>query len=452
MSDIPRNPVIRTAKLAGLPLALAGRATLGLGRRLGGRPAELVAAELQERTAEQLFRVLGGLKGGAMKLGQALSIFESALPEDIARPYRAALTKLQDAAPPMSSATMRAVLGRELGQGWADLFREFDEQPTAAASIGQVHRAVWHDGRDVAVKVQYPGAGAALMSDFKQLERLARLFAPLSVVRDVQPLVEELRDRVADELDYTLEARTQDTFAVEFAGDADFAVPRVVHQVQRVLVTEWMDGVPLADVIDCGTPEERNRAGLLMARFLLAGPARAGIVHADTHPGNFRLLRDDDPPGRWRLGVLDFGAADHLPDGLLGLVGTVLRQAIDNDLDGAVELLRTDGFVKPGFALDAEVLEDYLRAALEPAAAEEFAFSRAWMRAQAARFADPRSSAYQVGTQLRLPPAYLMIHRAAMSTIGVLCQLEAEVRLRDELVRWMPGFDPGKPPLGHTGA
>ncbi|MGW8366880.1 ABC1 kinase family protein [Streptomyces wedmorensis] len=445
MSDLPRKAVTRTAKLAALPLGFAGRATWGLGKRIGGRSAELVARELQQRTAEQLFKVLGELKGGAMKFGQALSVFESALPEEVAGPYRAALTKLQDAAPPMPTRTVHAVLEERLGAEWRELFLEFEDKPAAAASIGQVHRAVWHDGREVAVKVQYPGAGEALLSDLAQLSRFARLLGPLIPGMDIKPLITEMRDRVSEELDYALEAEAQQKHAEEFADDPDVVVPAVVHRAEQILVTEWMDGIPLAEVIADGTEAQRNRAGQLLARFLFSGPARTGLLHADPHPGNFRLLpgaAEDDDPETWRLGVLDFGTVDRLPGGLPETIGTCLRMTLAGDAETVYELLRAEGFVKETVALDPDAVLAYLLPIIEPAEVEAFEFSRGWMRAQAARVADPRSPAHQLGKQLNLPPSYLLIHRVTLSTIGVLCQLNATVRLRDELHHWLPGFQP----------
>src|SRR6266700_7944123 len=236
MSDLPRRAVTRTAKLATLPVGLAGRTALGLGRRLGGRPAELVAQEIQQRTAEQIFRVLGELKGGALKLGQALSIFEAALPPEIAGPYRATLTMLQESAPPLPASTVHKVLAADLGDNWRDSFSDFDDRPAAAASIGQVHRAEWRDGRPVAVKIQYPGAGKALISDFTQLSRIGRLFSVFLPGLEVKPLLDELRNRVAEELDYRLEATSQEAFAVASAGDPDVSVPHVVTATDHVLV------------------------------------------------------------------------------------------------------------------------------------------------------------------------------------------------------------------------
>ncbi|MFC1412046.1 ABC1 kinase family protein [Streptacidiphilus sp. N1-12] len=440
MSDLPRKAVVRTAKLAALPLGFAGRATLGLGKRLGGRPAEEVTAELQQRTADQLFATLGSLKGGAMKFGQALSVFEAALPEEVAGPYRAALTKLQEAAPPMPAASVHAALAERLGSDWRDLFQEFEDKPAAAASIGQVHRAVWHDGRTVAVKVQYPGAGAALLSDLTQLGRVARLIGPLIPGLDVKPLINELRNRVTEELDYALEAQAQRVHAEEFADDWDISVPRVVAQGDQVLVTEWMEGIPLSEVISEGTREQRDRAGQLLARFLFAGPARTGLLHADPHPGNFRLLVDEGPAEGWRLGVLDFGTVDRLPEGLPLPIGTALRMALSDDAAGVLDMLRQEGFVKPGISLDPAAVLDYLLPIIEPAAVDDFHFTRSWMRAQAARVGDPRSPAYALGRQLNLPPSYLLIHRVTLSTIGVLCQLDANAQLRAELLEWLPGF------------
>jgi predicted unusual protein kinase regulating ubiquinone biosynthesis (AarF/ABC1/UbiB family) len=446
MSDLPRKAVTRTAKLAALPLGFAGRTAWGLGKRIGGKSAEIVGRELQQRTAEQLFKVLGELKGGAMKFGQALSVFESALPEEVAGPYRAALTKLQEAAPPMPTRTVHGVLVERLGEDWRELFLEFEDKPSAAASIGQVHRAVWHDGRPVAVKVQYPGAGEALLSDLNQLGRFARLLGPLIPGMDIKPLISELRDRVSEELDYELEARAQREHAAEFADDPDVVVPDVVHQCDQVLVTEWMDGIPMAEIISAGTPEQRNRAGQLLARFLFSGPARTGLLHADPHPGNFRLLPAEPAGGKeagegpWRLGVLDFGTVDRLPGGLPSTIGDALRMTLEGDADAVYGMLCDEGFVKEDIELDPGAVLDYLVPIIEPALAEEFTFTRGWLRQQAGRIADVRSPAHQLGKQLNLPPAYLLIHRVTLSTIGVLCQLGATVRLRDELEAWLPGF------------
>jgi predicted unusual protein kinase regulating ubiquinone biosynthesis (AarF/ABC1/UbiB family) len=434
VSDIPRRAVTRSVKLAGLPLGVAGRATLGLGKRLGGRPAEAVAAELQARTAEQLFQVLGQLKGGAMKMGQALSVFEAALPEDIAAPYRVALTKLQESAPPLPARTVHAVLAKELGAGWRGRFQSFDDVPAAAASIGQVHRAVWADGRAVAVKIQYPGAGPALLGDLKQLSRLARLFSSLTPGLDIKPLLAELETRVAEELDYRLEAESQMTFAEAYEGDEEIVVPIVVDGSERVLVTEWMEGVPLSQIIATGTQEERDRASLLLARFLFSGPVLAGLLHADPHPGNFRLLPDG------RLGVIDFGAVDRLPEGSPEPIGRVARLALAGEAEQVLEVLREEGFVRGSIDIDAHELLDYLLPLLDPIREPEFQFSRPWLRAQAIRLGDPRSPAAALGRQLNLPPAYLLIHRVTMGTIGVLCQLGGTADYRTEMERWQPGF------------
>ena len=439
MSDLPRHAVTRSARLARLPVGYAGRTALGRGKRLGGRPAELVNQEIQQRTAAQVFRVLGELKGGAMKLGQALSVFEAALPAEIAGPYRATLTRLQESAPPLPAGAMHKVLAGDMGEGWRASFAEFGDEPAAAASIGQVHRAVWHDGRQVAVKIQYPGAGRALMSDFSQLSRFARLFGGLMPGLDAKPLLAELRDRVAEELDYRREAAAQQAFAAFYAGDADVCVPGVVAVSDHVLVSEWVDGVPLAAIIAGGTAAQRDRAGIMMIRFLFSGPARVQLLHADPHPGNFRLLADG------RLGVLDFGAADRLPEGFPPIFGRVLRLMHDGgDLAQLEDEFRSHGYLRDGVGVDLTALRAFLVPLAEPSRAESFRFSREWLRTETAQASALRSSS--VLRRLNLPPSYVLIHRVLASGLGVLCQLECEAPFRAEVLRWMPGYaDPAQP-------
>src|SRR5262245_28238908 len=307
---MPRKTAARTARLASIPLGVAGRAVGGWGKRLVGQNADQVSAELSAKTAEQLFAVLGQLKGGAMKFGQALSVFEAAVPDELAAPYREALTKLQAAAPPMSIQSCHRVLAEQLGSGWRDRFAEFDDRTAAAASIGQVHRAVWHDGRPVAVKVQYPGADEALRSDLRQLQRFSRLFQALVPGTDVKPLLAELADRMDEELDYLNEADNQRAFVKAFEGDPEFLIPRVVASAPKVVITEWVTGTPLAKVISEGDREIRNLAGRLLMEFHYSSPARAHLLHSDPHPGNF-MVTDDG-----RLCVMDFGGVAKLPHGI----------------------------------------------------------------------------------------------------------------------------------------
>jgi predicted unusual protein kinase regulating ubiquinone biosynthesis (AarF/ABC1/UbiB family) len=272
------------------------------------------------------------------------------------------------------------------------------------------------------------------MADLNQLARFARLFAALFPGMDVKPLIAELKARVIEELDYGLEADAQRAFAAAYAGDPQIVVPRVVASAPKVIVSEWLDGTPLARVIAAGRPEDRDRAGRLMAELHFSGPQRAGLLHADPHPGNFRLLDDG------RLGVIDFGATARLPDGLPEPIGRLLRWALEDRADEVLSDLRTEGFVLPSVEVDAQGVLDYLRPMLEPIRSDSFRFTRTWMQEQAARITDPRSEASKLGRQLNLPPAYLLIYRVTIGSIGVLCQLDASANWRAVLEEWLPGF------------
>jgi predicted unusual protein kinase regulating ubiquinone biosynthesis (AarF/ABC1/UbiB family) len=424
----------RTAKLASLPLGIAGRAVGGWGRRLAGQSAEEINATLSAKAAEQLFEVLGTLKGGAMKFGQALSVFEAAVPEEFAAPYRDALTRLQAAAPPMPARQTHRVLAEQLGRSWIKRFAEFDDEPAAAASIGQVHRAVWHDGREVAVKVQYPGADEALRSDLRQLQRFSRLFQALLPGTEVKPLLAELAERMDEELDYRGEADYQRRFAKAFHNDENVFVPKVVASAPKVIVSEWVTGIPYSRVIADGTVEQRNRAGRLLAEFHYSSPARARLLHSDPHPGNFMLLDDG------RLCVIDFGAVANLPDGAPRALGVMMRLALEGRSRDLFEVLRAEGFVRPEVGLDADDVYAWLLPLVAPLTDESFHFTRQWAQKQAMRMGDTKNKDFHIGRSLNLPPQWLLIHRVTAGAIGILCQLDAELPVRSIVERWQPGF------------
>src|SRR5246500_4800385 len=261
VTDIKRGRAARNAKLASLPVGMAGRAALGFGKRLTGSSKDEVNAELMEKAAHQLFTVWGELKGGAMKVGQALSVMEAAIPEEYGEPYREALTKLQKDAPPLPAAKVHRVLDAQLGTKWRGRFSSFDDTPVASASIGQVHKALWSDGREVAVKIQYPGADEALRADLKTMQRMVGVLKQLSPGADVQGIVEELIDRTEMELDYRLEADNQRAFAKAYAGHPHFLVPHIVASAPKVVIQEWIDGMPMAEIIRHGTPKQRDMIG-----------------------------------------------------------------------------------------------------------------------------------------------------------------------------------------------
>ncbi|MBB3086651.1 ABC1 kinase family protein [Geodermatophilus sabuli] len=428
-----RGRLARTARLAALPAAYAGRTAVGIGKRIGGRPAEVVAAQVQQRTAEQLFATLGHLKGGAMKVAQALSAMESALPEQLAGPYRDTLVRLQEAAPAMPTARVHEQLDRSLGRNWRQVLKNFDDHPVAAASIGQVHRATWRDGTPVAVKVQYPGAAEALVADLGNLQMLTPVMKAAVPGLDARELFAELRERLSEEADYQREAQAQRDFADAYRGDPDICVPNVLRVQRQVLVSEWVGGTALSRVITEGTQDDRDRAGQLLVRLLASGPARAHRVHGDPHPGNFRLLPDR------RLGVLDFGSTQAMPHGWPGRLGPLLAAGRDGDA-ATLHRIASGHLVQPG-KVTPEALLDLLDPYFQPLHSPEYRFTRRWMQEQTLRASDPLSTTARTQRRLTIPPRYLLLQRVAAELVGVLCSLGATVAVDAEVRRWLPGYD-----------
>ncbi|ALI25811.1 UbiB-like protein [Mycolicibacterium fortuitum] len=434
VTDIKRGSVARNAKLAGLAGGMAGRAALGFGKRLTGKSKDEVTAELMDKAAQQLFAVLGELKGGAMKVGQALSVLEAAIPEQYGKPYREALTKLQREAPPLPAAKVHRVLDAQLGTKWRDRFTSFDDTPVASASIGQVHKAVWSDGREVAVKIQYPGADEALRADLKTIQRLVGVFKQLAPGVDIQGIVDELIERTDMELDYRLEAENQRAFAKAYRNDPHFCVPAIVASAPKVVIAEWMDGIPMSVIIREGTPEQRDLMGTRLSELTFDAPKRLQMMHGDAHPGNFMLLPDG------RMGVIDFGAVAPLPDGFPTSLGECIRLARDKNYDKLLPTMEEAGFIQKGQQVSIEEVDDMLRQYVEPIEVDVFHYNRRWIQRMAAGQMDNWVAQIKTARQLDLPPNLAIPLRVIASTIAMCCQLDAHVPVKAIATELVPGF------------
>ncbi len=438
MADIKRGRAARNAKLASLPVGIAGRAALGFGKRLTGSSRDEVNAELMEKAANQLFTVLGELKGGAMKVGQALSVMEAAVPEQFGEPYREALTKLQKDAPPLPAAKVHRVLDAQLGTKWRDRFTSFDDTPVASASIGQVHRAVWSDGRDVAVKIQYPGADEALRADLKTMKRMVSMFRQLAPGADVQGVVDELIERTEMELDYRLEAENQRAFAKGYRNHPHFVVPAIVASSPKVVVAEWMDGIPMAQIIRNGTPEQRDLVGTRLFELTYDAPQRIEMMHGDAHPGNFMLLPGD------KLGVLDFGAVAPIPGGLPIELGLMVRYALTKDYDNLLPTMEKVGFIQKGQKgeqVSPREIDEMLRQYVEPVQVDVFHYTRKWLQKMAAANMDNFSAdAIKTARAMDLPVKLAIPMRVIASVVAISCQLDAHVPTKALAAELIPGF------------
>ena len=432
--DIKRGSARRNAKLASIPVGMAGRAALGAAKRLTGKSRDEVNAELMEKAANQLFSVLGELKGGAMKVGQALSVLEAAIPEEFGEPYRDALTKLQKDAPPMSAAKVHRALDAQLGTAWRQRFASFDDEPVASASIGQVHKAVWSDGREVAVKIQYPGADEALRADLKTMRRLTSVLKQLAPGADIQGVVDELVERTEMELDYRLEADNQRVFAKAYEGHPHFLIPHVVGSSPKVVVSEWVEGKSMAEIIRAGSVKERDLCGTRLFELTFDAPARVGMMHGDAHPGNFMLTKDG------KMVVIDFGAVAPLPDGLPPEMGQMIRLAKDKNYDELLPAMEKVGFIRAGEQLDTAAVDEMLAQYVEPVEVPVFHYTRKWLQRHAASNMERAPQQLKMARQMDLPAALAIPLRVIGSTVAISCQLDCHVPVQAMASELIPGF------------
>jgi predicted unusual protein kinase regulating ubiquinone biosynthesis (AarF/ABC1/UbiB family) len=408
--------------------------------RVKGRAAteeerQRLEAQFAIRTAEDVAEVLGGMKGAIMKAGQMLSFIADGLPPEA----QAALATLQADVPPMAPSLAEGVVRDELGNDPEHLFLDWDPVPVAAASIGQVHKAVMPDGRIVAVKVQYPGVDKAIKSDLDNAEMLYGLFAQFALRNlDVKALVDELRARMADELDYRLEARFQDEFARYYAGHPFIHIPSVVPErsARRVLTTEWVDGRRWDDFLSNADAAAKDHAGEVLFRFAQGSIHRLGVFNGDPHPGNYRFHDDG------RITFLDFGLVKRWEPGEFDRLDPVLDAILDADAVRAVDKTVEAGFLRADHGFDPEYVFSYIRGPYEPFEHETFTYTRRWTAQALQNVIDIQGRYGELIKQLNMPTSYVILDRVVWGMSALLGRLHATNHWRGILQEYRKGTPP----------
>jgi predicted unusual protein kinase regulating ubiquinone biosynthesis (AarF/ABC1/UbiB family) len=439
---IPKGRVRRSAKLG---TALGTQATKYAGTKAASiaRSGEGAQERLEARhleTALKMVSVLGEMKGAAMKLGQLASFIDTEfLPPEYAEIYHEQLAKLRTSAPPMPWEAVRAVLDEEYrDESFDDTFLEFDHNAFAAASIGQVHRAKLLDGREVAVKIQYPGVAEALEADLANAGMLVRLAKALAPGLDAKAVAEELRERVLEELDYEYEAQNQRSFARAYRGHPFIYVPDVHTRLshRRVLVTEYVEGIGFEEVKQLGD-EERSRFGEIVFRFCFGSIYHLQHFNADAHPGNY-LLMDDG-----RVAFLDFGMTKKLDSDQIELEQAAVDAATRKDPEALRVALHDLGFVKKPSKLDAERLMDHVMLVggwyLED---REYTVSKRRVMKVIEATSDPRSEYYDLMRRENVPAEELMGRRMETGVLAVLAQLGATRNWHRIMREWVYADEP----------
>ncbi|MCK9249501.1 MAG: AarF/ABC1/UbiB kinase family protein [Solirubrobacteraceae bacterium] len=347
----------RAAKLGGLAAGHAAREARTRTRTLGkdDDAKQHAIGEAHLETARRLVRVLGTMRGAAMKLGQTLSVIDvGVVPESHRAQVQAELAKLQHMAPTVSFAQMRRVIEEDLGGPLAEFFAEFHEEPIGAASIGQVYRAVLPDGREVAVKVQYPGIADVVRADMKNMGMALKLASKLMPGFDSREIADEVSERISEELDYELEASNHKAMAREYRDHPFFVVPDVVSSLcrERVIVTEFVHGRKFTDVVH-DDDAARDRWGEILFRFYVNAPLRSKLLNGDPHPGNAIFLDDG------RVAFLDFGFFKRQTQSEIDVQLELLRAVYARDADTLYDITVREGIITGGREMVQPLLEKY---------------------------------------------------------------------------------------------
>jgi predicted unusual protein kinase regulating ubiquinone biosynthesis (AarF/ABC1/UbiB family) len=408
-------------------------------RARGRLATEAERAALDEqfaiRTAQDVAQVLGGMKGAIMKAGQMLSFIADGLPPEA----QEALATLQQDVPPMSPSLAEEVIRQELGDDPDRIFLEWSPTPLGAASIGQVHKAVTKDGRVVAVKVQYPGVDKAIRSDLDNAEMLYSLFASFALKNlDVKSLVDELRARMADELDYRLEAKLQMEFAERYDDHPFIHIPKIVPELstQRVLTSEWVDGMRFDEFIAKADEPTRQKAAEVMFRFAQGAIQHHHVFNGDPHPGNY-ILHDDGT-----VTFLDFGLVKRWGPGELESLSGVLDCILENDVDGAIQAAIDAGFVPKDHGLDPKHIFEYVSGPYEPFQVECFTYTKDWTSKALQRVVDMAGEYGDVIRILNMPTSYVILDRVVWGMSALLGRLNATNNWRGLLAEYRKGAPP----------
>ena len=440
-NKIPKGRVTRSAKLG---TALGGQAAKYAGTKAAslGRSQEDKAEKLEARhieTALKMVSTLGEMKGAAMKIGQLASFIDTEfLPPEYAELYQEELAKLRTSAPPMPWKEVEKVVRDEYAEPVYTHFTEFEPEAFAAASIGQVHRATLNDGREVAVKIQYPGVAEALESDMRNAGMLVRLAKALAPGLDAKAVAEELKERVMEELDYEFEAQNQRSFSRAYRGHPFIYVPDVITRLSRrkVLVTEFVEGAGFDEVKQLGE-EERGRFGEIVFRFCFGSIYHLQHFNADSHPGNYLRMPDG------RVAFLDFGMTKKLDAEQIELEQAALDAAIRQDPEALRQRLADLGFIRKPTKTDAEQLMEHVMLVggwyIED---RDYKVSARRVMKIIESASDPRSEYFRVMRRENIPADELMGRRMEIGVLAVLAQLGAKRNWHRIMREWVYADEP----------